>query len=104
MTVIEFGKRELRINFAISLLVGLIVISMTWGIFLYNQLIGLRHDIAKGEQMLDNIQVRNAELKNSLYEILDGTSPESFLESNGLVVEKNPQYSKVSNSVSQASR
>ncbi|KKS82894.1 MAG: hypothetical protein UV58_C0004G0067 [Candidatus Wolfebacteria bacterium GW2011_GWC1_43_10] len=94
MTVIEFGKKDLKTNFAISLLMMVLVIASVWGILIYNRLIGLRHDIASAKETLENYQVKNAELKNQLYQILDGVNEEALLASSGLVADKSPQYLK----------
>ncbi|MFA6135871.1 MAG: hypothetical protein WC705_00685 [Candidatus Paceibacterota bacterium] len=102
MTVIEFGKKDLKINFMMSVFVVFIAVSVVFGVFLYNKLIGIRHDLSQTQDSFEKSQVRNVELKNQLYQILDSFSGESFLESRGLVSDKNPSYIKNALEVSKA--
>lgn len=101
MTVIEFGKRDLKINFFIASLVVVVILSAGWGVVLYNNLIGLRHDIQTTRQTLAQEQVRNAELKNDLYHVMDSVLEETFLAESGLVLDQDPQYVKMSSVLSQ---
>lgn len=100
MTVIEFGKRDLKINFFIASLVVAFVLCAGWGIVLYNNLIGLRHDVKETKEILSHAQVRNAELKNELYHITDSVLEEAFLSESGLVLDQSPQYVKMLSVVS----
>ncbi len=102
MTVIEFGKKDLKVNFMMSVMVVLIAISAVFGVFLYNKLIGLRHDLSQTQNLFEKNQVKNVELKNQLYQVLDGFSGESFLESRGLVSDKSPSYVNNSLEISKA--
>jgi len=93
MTVIEFKKRELKGNIIIASLIVLICASFVGGVLLYNNVAALRQDIANNKDQLAHAQVQNAELKNNMYQFLDESDQESFLQSRGLVLERHPLYS-----------
>ena len=104
MTVIEFGKRDLKINSYIAILTVILVISAVAGIILYNSLINLRHDVSNNEDSLAKLQVQVAELGNNLDKMTNGAYDANFIQTTGLVIDKNPSYVAPLNVVSQATR
>ena len=78
-------------------LTGIAVLSVVWGVFLYNQLVDIRHEIENKSNSLGKAEVNNAELKNNLYNIIDSANLESLAEGKSLAFDKNPQYVKSSN-------
>ncbi len=92
MTVIQFGYRDLKINFGIATLVSMLVLSVVWSIFLYNRVTSLRHDVLSEQTALQQLQVKDAELKNRLYQMMDTALSDSFIQTSGLVVDKTPTY------------
>lgn len=92
MTIVEFGQKNNRIRTSSILLGAMIITLFLGGIFLYNRLISLRHDVAGNKEIIAKIQVQNAELKDNLYKITDGFDQEALLKANGLVLEKKPSY------------
>ncbi|MFA6495391.1 MAG: hypothetical protein WC246_02735 [Candidatus Paceibacterota bacterium] len=92
MTVIQFGYRDLKIHFGIAALVSVLMLSVVWSIFLYNRVTNLRHDVFSGQTALQQLQVKDAELKNRLYHMMDTALSDSFIQTSGLVVDKNPTY------------
>lgn len=93
MTVLEFGKKDFNINYAIFGLIGLVSITAVFGIYSYNSMINLRHETANNKELITQAQIKNAELKDELYRILDNAGGEEWLRDNGLVFDKDPQYS-----------
>ncbi len=73
----------------------ILVISAVWGIFLYNQAVDLRHESQRQEVFLRQTEVVNAELKNRFYEMTDAEIFESAINSQTLILEKNPKYLKL---------
>lgn len=65
-----------------------------WGVFLYNQLVNLRHEVKKQEADISRAEVTNAELKNNLYSIIDAKNLKSSANSQSLILDKNPEYVK----------
>lgn len=104
MTVIEFGKRDLKLNSFIVLLMVVLIVSAISGVLLYNRMISLRHDVSDNEDALAKLQVQTAELRNKLDRLLDRSSDLSFIQATGFVIDKNPSYSAPLNVVSQATR
>ena len=94
MTIIQPNKNNQKINILVSALATTTVIAAVLGVFLYNQLINIRHEISRQEENLQKIEVANAELKNNLYQITDAKNLETSAAQNGLVLEKKPQYLK----------
>jgi hypothetical protein len=70
------------------------VIAAVWGMFLYNQLVSLRHEVKKQETNLERAEVSNAELKNNLYGILNEKKFEPLINQQSLILDKNPEYVK----------
>lgn len=102
MTCIEFSKRNFFALFSTGLLLCVVVISAIINIWLYNAVASVRQDNAKFTTDIAHADVENAELKNKLYLLIEEQSHESFLESRGLVVEKNPHYTTMPSLVSRA--
>ncbi len=95
MTIIQPNKNNHKINFFISMLMVVLVIAAVWGMFLYNQLVSLRHEVKKQETNLERAEVSNAELKNNLYSILNEKKFEPLINQQSLILEKNPEYVKI---------
>lgn len=92
MTVIEFGKRDLKIN-SVTLLLGVFLMVLAGcSLVVYNSMIGLRHDIENAQADSAREQVRNADLKNELFSKLDGISREEFVHAAGLIMDEEPHY------------
>lgn len=94
MTIIQPNKNNKKINLLISGLTMTTVVVAVWGVFLYNQLINLRHELVSQEDNLQKAEVMNAELKNNLYQLTGTKNLETSANQNSLVLEKNPQYLK----------
>ena len=94
MTIIQPNKNNHKTNFLISILTIVSVIAAVWGVFLYNQLVNLRHEVKKQETNLRRAEVTNAELKNNLYSVLNEKNLESLINQQSLILDKNPEYAK----------
>ena len=94
MTIIQPNKNSKKINLFIFGLTMTTVVVAFWGVFIYNQLINLRHELVNQENNLQKAEVMNAELKNNLYQLTDTKNLETSANQNSLVLEKNPQYLK----------
>lgn len=92
MTIIQLNKNNHKKNFLVSILMAVSVVAAVWGIFIYNQLVSLRHEVKKQENNIQQAEVQNAELKNNLYSILNEKNIESLINQQSLILEKNPNY------------
>ena len=73
---------------------SVLAVSAILGIFLYNQLVNLRHEITSQENNLQKAEVESAELKNNLYAAVDAKNLEKLAADKALIIDKNPQYLK----------
>lgn len=94
MTIIQPGKTNYLSNFFISILVIVSVSALLWGMFLYNQLVDVRHEISKQKDNFQQAEVDNAELKNNLYTIIEAKNLKTLITSQSLIFDKNPEYVK----------
>lgn len=92
MTIIQLNKNNHKKNFLVSILMAVSVVAAVWGIFIYNQLVSLRHEVKKQENSIQQAEVQNAELKNNLYSILNEKNIKSLINQQSLILEKNPNY------------
>jgi hypothetical protein len=92
MTVIEFGKRDLKINFYILTLFGILMVLVVFGTIFYTRLISLKHDFLDNQNLLAKLQVEVAELESSLNAIKNSAYDPNFIQTTGLIIDKNPSY------------
>lgn len=95
MTIIQLNKNNHKTNFLISILMMISIVAAVFGVFLYNQLVNIRHEIKRQENNLQQAEVQNAELKNNLYSILNEKNMKPLINQQSLILEKNPEYIKV---------
>lgn len=95
MTIIQPHKSNNGSNFLVSILMMGCVVVALWGIFLYNQLVDIRHEVGSRGNNIQKAEVTNAELKNSFYNITDTDSLKSASNAQTLILDQNPQYVKV---------
>ena len=79
MTIIQLNKNNHKKNFLVSILMMVSIVMAVGGIFIYNQLVSLRHEVKKQENNIQQAEVQNAELKNNLYSILNEKNIESLI-------------------------
>jgi len=94
MPIIQPNKNDKKINLFIFGMTAATIIIAVWGVFIYNQLINLRHEVIRQENKIQKAEVLNAELKNNLYQLTDTKNLETSANQNNLVLEKKPQYVK----------
>lgn len=95
MTIIQPHKSNNGSNFLVSISMMTCVAAALWGIFLYNQLVDIRHEAKSARNDIQKEEVVNAELKNSFYKITDTDSLKSAPNAQTLILEQNPQYIKL---------
>ncbi len=94
MTIIKPNKNNNKINLFISISVVILIALAAGGVFLYNQVVYLRHEFQRSEISFRQMEVVNAELKNRFYSMADSAIFESAINNQALVLEKNPKYIK----------
>ncbi|MBN2198178.1 hypothetical protein JW698_03275 [Candidatus Wolfebacteria bacterium] len=94
MTIIQPSKKNRFTGFLISALLVSSISVVLWGVFLYNQLVDVRHEIDKQKNNFQQAEVNNAELKNNLYNIIDTKNLKASTNSQSLILDKSPEYIK----------
>ena len=92
MTIIEPKKNKLRLNFAVTAIMALILLGSLLIVFAYNRSVSMNYKLSETLKSIESLRVANAELKNSLYVILDLQNVEKLADKLGLVKEKRPDY------------
>ena len=79
-----------------NLLIGLfgfcVVALVWWGIVMYGMVVDFRHDLGVLQKDIQDAELQNVELKNSLYGIVDLDRLEERAKELGLIKERNPDY------------
>ena len=94
MTILQEKKSDKKFKMFVIALVAAISTGAIVEVFLYNQIVNLRHDVSKAKAAVQNAEITNAELKTNLYESTDQSRMQSIIDSGALVLEKNPEYLK----------
>lgn len=93
MTIVQPNRNDLSAMSVFTfVMMVFLVLAAFGGMYLYNQLVSLRHDISAAKDNLNKAEVANADLKNSLYQTINIKNPDSFAQSQSLVQDKNPDY------------
>lgn len=92
MTIIEPNKNRFKINLLMILLAAFIFFEAIFSIFAYSKSVKLNYSIREQKEELEALEVRNADMKNELYAILDFKNAEQLAEKFGLIKEKHPEY------------
>jgi len=85
-------KQRWYLRFPIIGIAGTLIMGAIFSVSFYNKIVDLRYELRSQEFAIGEQAVRNAELKNSLYEVLDVERFESVALELGLVIERNPEY------------
>ena len=93
MTIIQPNKNN-KSNPLILIAMATAILSVVWGVFLYNELVDTRHEVQKQTNSVQEAEVKNAELKNNLYNVIDANNLEILAKEQPLILENNPRYIK----------
>jgi hypothetical protein len=94
MTIIQPNRENKKTSLFALVLIGTAVLSVVWGVFIYNQLVDIRHEVERASNSVEKAEVSNAELRNNLYNIIDSGNLESLAKGKSLALDNNPQYVK----------
>lgn len=92
MTFIEFGnttKKHKTLYVVGSLVFAGLVIG---NIVLYNQVIGMKHNLEDVKDAIEKSQVLQVELEDHVFDMLDEIDADTFLQERGYISEKHPSY------------
>jgi len=96
MTIIQPNKSSFKISltmiFLSSIMIGLVIFNT----YLYNKIVDFKFALKEQVKNIKKIEVINAELKNELYRIIDVNNLTKILKDQPLVIERQPEYFKIS--------
>ena len=95
MTIIEPNRQRQRWNGFIAAFIITVALGSIANIVLYTQTVDLRHNISQAETDRQKRTVATAQLKDSLYQVLDTESLQQAATQLGLVLETKPAYLKL---------
>jgi len=99
MTFIEINKKDI-LNPIILLSSVVLIASIMFFLFLYNNTVTLRHNLKTNTAIVAKEQLKNAELRDTVYKIVNNTKQIPFLRSRNLVMDYDPYYAQPSFEVS----
>ncbi|OGY57929.1 MAG: hypothetical protein A3E61_00035 [Candidatus Colwellbacteria bacterium RIFCSPHIGHO2_12_FULL_43_12] len=91
MTVIQPNKIK-SLTHLIFIFGFILVFMASLSVVFYSRTVSLRHDMATAQKEIDDMKVKNAELKNSFYSLVDSGELEKLATEKGLINDKNPQW------------
>lgn len=92
MTVIQPNKATKNVLYLFLGLGILVFLGVSAAVAIYSQTVDLKHDIIGLSSELEEMKLKNAELKNSFYQITDQKVLGDLAESRGLIQDKNPKW------------
>ena len=92
MTILQPNKNKFRIDSTFVLLIGVAILAAILNIYLYSNIVSLRHSLSDNTDALQKSQTANAELKNGLYKILGFDNLKKVASQLALVKEARPSY------------
>lgn len=102
MTIIKPEQYKYILRFILQVFI-LVVICGAFYIYEYNVVADNRYEIQSLQERIVEAEVANAEIKNTLYEIIDPAKLTTLADTYELVLERNPQYLNVNQWVSDSS-
>ncbi|HEY4498095.1 MAG TPA: hypothetical protein VJA63_00445 [Candidatus Paceibacterota bacterium] len=91
MTIVQPNKyRDIRR--LILALGSILVATFTIVVFDYIETVNLRHELSNRNESLEEMKVKNAELKNQFYNLVDASNLEKLAAEKGFVQDRNPQW------------
>jgi len=90
-TIISPNKKKKIIRYIVPFL-AFIMASASISVIVYSGTVDLRHELEEGEAYIQELNVKNAELKDILYSLLDTEHLEKVADTTGLVLENHPFY------------
>ncbi len=91
MTIISQGRSQGYIMF-LFILFGAILVGGLVYIFEYNSLVDARYQEQQLKQDIVDMQVKNADLKNSLYTITNPATLQKLAVASNLILDRQPKY------------
>lgn len=94
MTIIRPKKENRKIQYLTAGMFFVLIVISAFGFFMYNRLVSVRHEIDDYKITLRDAKVKNAELKNTFYNLISDQQVEALTKNSGLSIDSNPEYVK----------
>lgn len=92
MTILQPNKNKFHLDSTFVLLIGAAILAAVLNIYLYSNIVSLRHGLLDNIDALQKSQAANAEFKNGLYKILGFDNLKKVASELALVKEARPIY------------
>ncbi len=92
MTVIQPNRAAKNIVYLFLGLGILVFLGVSAAVAIYSQTVDLKHDIIGLSSELEEIKLKNAELKNSFYKITDRKILDAVAKERGLIQDNFPKW------------
>ena len=91
MTVIQPIQKKNVVQLIVGVGIILVLFAVS-NVMLYSKSVSLAHDLSALRGELDALQVKNADLKNKLYQETSSEALEKLAADRGMVQDKNPEW------------
>jgi cell division protein FtsL len=95
MTIHEPQKNKFRLNAISVMLLALIAGEILGGVYTYQEVVNLKHDIEDFDTEIAALEAENAELRNELNHNLSPKQLKDLAKRLGLIQERTPIYLKI---------
>ena len=92
MTVIQPSKGTKNIAYLFLGLGILVFLGVSAAVAIYSQTVSMKHDIIRFASEVEEMKLKNAELKNEFYRLTDQGVLAEVAKSRGLIQDKNPKW------------
>ena len=92
MTIIQPSQNKNAFFWLSALFVVGLLALIIWWLTVYNSLVDIKHNITVLEEEIGQRELENAELKNSVYALINPTRLEELVKKNGFVKDKGAKY------------
>ncbi len=92
MTVIQHNRATKNIVYLFLGLGILVFLGVSAAVAIYSQTVDLKHDIIGLSSELEDVKLKNADLKNSFYKLTDQKVLDGVAKERGLIQDKNPKW------------
>ena len=98
MTILK-PNNSIQLNLGFTMLIGFVIAIVAANIYVYSGIVNFQHITGNNAKELQAAQVANADLKNSLYKLLDLSNFKAISEELRLVKETKPSFLEIGISV-----
>mgnify|MGYP001614594193 CR=1 FL=1 len=95
MTILQPHKKITVLTRLLIVSVISLALEVVYLVMLSNQTVDLKHEISKVNSQIQQVENENVEIKDKILTLFDNQNLTDFIQAQGLVQEKNPEYLEV---------